>query len=54
LDKRTQHRGPARFFSTNGNGAFVITIHRYLPHMPVNTVSGLTAKISELKAKSHI
>jgi hypothetical protein len=54
LDKRTQHRGPARLLSTNGNGVFAIIIHRYLPHTPVNPVSGLRAKISELKVKSHI
>ncbi len=46
LDKRTQHRGPARLFSTNGNRVFAIIIHRYLPHMSVNPVSNLMAKRS--------
>jgi hypothetical protein len=54
LDKRTQHGRPAHLFRTNGNGAFAIFVHRYLPHTPVNPISGLRAKISELKAKSHI
>ena len=54
LDKRTQYRGPARLFSTSGNGVFAIIIHQYLPREAPNPVSGLRTKISELKTKSHI
>jgi hypothetical protein len=54
MNKRTQNGRPARLLSTSGNGVFAIIIHQYLPHEAANPVSGLRAKISELKAKSHI
>jgi hypothetical protein len=54
MNKRTQNGRPARLLSTSGNGVFAIIIHQYLPYEAANPVSGLRAKISELKAKSHI
>lgn len=44
LNKRTQHQGPTRLYSTNGNRVFAIIFHRYLPHKSVNPVSGLRVK----------
>ena len=35
------------------NEVFAIIIHQYLPHEAANPVSGLRAKISDLKAKYH-
>ncbi|MBB3987819.1 hypothetical protein GGQ68_004173 [Sagittula marina] len=54
LNKRTQNGRPARFLITIGNRVVAIILHRYLPHKSVNSVSGLRARISEQKAKSHI
>jgi hypothetical protein len=52
--KQTWHRSPTLLLSTEGNRVFAIIFHRHLQHKSLTPVSGLRAKISELRAKSHI
>ena len=49
-----RRQSPAHLFITIGNGVDAIIFHRYLPHKSVNSIFRLRARISELKAKSHI
>jgi hypothetical protein len=54
LYKRSKDRCPAQRLSTNIATFFVMTFYRCQPSNPVNPVSALTARMSDLKAKYHI
>jgi hypothetical protein len=54
LYKRSKDRCPAQRLSTSIVTFFVISFDRCQPSNPVNPVSALTARMSDLKAKYHI
>ena len=54
LYKRSKDRCLAQRLSTNIATFFVITFYRCQPSNPVNPVSALTARMSDLKARYHI
>ena len=54
LNKRTQDRRPARSLNAFRSGLVPFPLHRSQPRAPVNPVSFLGAKLSDLKTKSQV